>query len=216
MDSPTGKQEMSEGLQILQSAKEIDDLIEVCNKDRNGSLDPLELYPVILNLTAAHRYALDIDQCTKFTAVFDDEKTGVISKTAFVEFARFFIVMSFLKTEDGKKTLAAAAAGPLEAAAAKEESSGRRKQAKNKREEAISSNRKQSMESQAMDAGHMAVDLEFYQARAEKLSLENNSLRAEMFDMREMMRRMESRMDEQEQRLVHAEIDLKSYGLQLR
>jgi len=67
-----------------------------------------------------------------------------------------------------------------------------------------------------MDAGHMAVDLEFYQARAEKLLLENNSLRAEMFDMREMMRRMESRMDEQEHRLVHAEIDLKSYGLQLR
>merc|ERR1719478_985630 len=78
------------------------------DKDGNGSLDPEELYPLILEMTDAHHYALDLEQCKRFTAIFDDEKTGVISKKEFLNFARFMMVMSYLRTEDGQKILAVA------------------------------------------------------------------------------------------------------------
>jgi len=64
--------------------------------------------------------------------------------------------------------------------------------------------------------GHLAVDLEFYQGRSEKLAVENDTLRSQMFRMEESLRRMVSRMDEQDQRLRHADIDLRASGGKLR
>merc|ERR1719478_2134966 len=91
------------------------------DKDGNGSLDPEELYPLILEMTDAHHYALDLEQCKQFTAIFDDAKTGVISQKEFVNFARFLMVMSYLGTEDGKKTLAIANADEREAEEARKD-----------------------------------------------------------------------------------------------
>merc|ERR1719272_748219 len=83
---------------------------EELDSDGSGSLCPVEIYPLLLEMTDAHHYALDHDQCERFTAVFDDENTGVISKKEFVNFARFLMVISFLKTEDGQRTLEVATA----------------------------------------------------------------------------------------------------------
>merc|ERR1719188_732336 len=44
------------------------------DKDGNGSLDPEELYPMILALSNAHESSLDISQCRKFASIFDDSK----------------------------------------------------------------------------------------------------------------------------------------------
>lgn len=233
MQSAEGQRTMSDGLKIMESSREVDALMETLKKDRremrkvipylpddlrdellsqqfsahchdkfneldkdgSGSLCNAELYPLILELTDAHHYALDLDQCQKFADVFDDEKTGVISKKEFVNFARFLMVMSYLKTEDGKKTLQVAT-----------EDNTRRDVKKPVQPPT------DALAIVPTNAGHMALDLEFYQKKADKLAKENDTLRSQMFRMDESIRRMESRMEEQEQRLRHAEIDLRVAG----
>jgi hypothetical protein len=73
--------------------------------DCSGSLDPSQVLPIIADMTDAHIHALDQTQCARFVAIFDEAKTGVISKQEFVNFARFLMVMSFLQTNDGQLTL---------------------------------------------------------------------------------------------------------------
>merc|ERR1719386_553714 len=101
LQSDEGKVQMDEGLQIIESSKQIDDLIVTLQQDRHamnsvfpylpadlrdellsdefaseclgtfatldtdgsGSLEPTELYDVILQMTNAHEYALDMEQC---------------------------------------------------------------------------------------------------------------------------------------------------------
>merc|ERR1712083_434033 len=73
------------------------------DKDGNGSLEPEELFPMVLALSnSAHEASLDLAQCKKFTAIFDDAKTGVISKNEFVNFSRFLIIMGYLASQEGK------------------------------------------------------------------------------------------------------------------
>merc|ERR1719382_379918 len=45
---------------------------EDLDKDGNGHLDPQELFPMVLSLCRAHKYSLDLEQCRRFTAIFDD------------------------------------------------------------------------------------------------------------------------------------------------
>lgn len=232
METPEGRQKMNDGIAIMDSACQIDDLLEVLKKDRrdmrkvipylpdalrnellgneftnqclatfksldkdgNGSLDPEELYPIILDMTNAHKYALDMDQCKKFTDIFDDERTGVISQKEFVNFARFLMVMSYLGTEDGKKTLAVATS---DAAEAKQQARAS-KQIKDTQGAATGSS----------DVKHMAVDLDFYKKKSDKLTKENDALRDKQFRMEDTIRRLENRVEDQEQRLRHAELDL--------
>merc|ERR1712048_367222 len=78
---------------------------EALDKDKNGTLEPEELFPVILDMASVHKLSLDPDQCKRFTSIFDEEGTGVISAQEFVKFARFIMVMSYLQTEDGKRVL---------------------------------------------------------------------------------------------------------------
>mmetsp|Transcript_118106 Transcript_118106/g.214795 ORF Transcript_118106/g.214795 Transcript_118106/m.214795 type:complete len:1091 (-) Transcript_118106:62-3334(-) len=163
--------------------------------DNSGCLDPLELFPIIIDMTKAHYLSLDFDQCKRFTSIFDDEKTGVISKGEFVNFARFLMVLSYLQTEDGKKTLQLAVQ-------AKEE----KKQAK----------AAQPAPAQAQmlpaDVGHLAVDCDFYKGKSEKLTKENSQLRSRVNKLEDIIREMEARIEEQDMRLRHAEVDLRASG----
>merc|ERR1712003_150550 len=72
------------------------------DKDGNGSLEPEELYPMVLALSNSNQQALCMEQCKRFTAIFDDAKSGVISKSEFVNFSRFLIIMGFLESQEGK------------------------------------------------------------------------------------------------------------------
>jgi len=167
--------------------------------DGSDSLDPTELYPIIMDMTNAASGALDIDQCKRFTAIFDDSQTGLISQREFVNFARFLMVMSFLQTEDGQSTLEIAlnqsdsrpvsrgAAAPAQGFAA---SGG---QVANLNDSSVS---------------HLNVDLDYYQQKADKLSRENQDQRQTLLGMEEKMRVMEERMELQERKLRHAAVDL--------
>jgi len=228
MGTDEGRKKMSDGLQIMDSSHQVDELLEILkrgrkdmqkvfpylpgdlraellspdftenclikfkdlDKDSNGSLDPLELYPVIIDMAGAHEFALDAEQCKTFTAIFDDARTGVISQSEFVNFARFLMVMSYLQTEDGRTRLAIASADEREA-----------------KQELPQTTAPAAAESSEMK--HMSVDLAYFQNKADKLTGENEDLRSQMFRMEDTIRRLETRMEEQDQRLRHAELDLR-------
>lgn len=73
------------------------------DKDGRGSLGPEEVYPVIVALSNSHEASLDLDQCRRFTAFFDTTGTGLITSNNFVDFARFLIVMAWLKSHEGQQ-----------------------------------------------------------------------------------------------------------------
>lgn len=212
-----------------------DDFVSSClvnfkslDKDGNGSLDHLELYPVILDMANAHHYALDLDQCKRFTDVFDDERTGVISQNEFVNFTRFVMVMSFLQTEDGKQTLMVATEKNDEAETKyKKEKKDKRDKKQKKKDEKEKKDKKDKKENdspaspQSMQtavavmsesSSHAAVDVEFFQHKSERLTQDNDDLRSQVFRLEDTIRRMESRLDDQERLLRHAEVDLRNLG----
>jgi len=234
LQSDEGKQEFAEGLKVLEDAKQIEDLITMLQNDRrqikmvipylpddlrdellsehftlnclerfqqldadaSGTLDPTELYPIIMDMTSAHHLALDLEQCKRFTDVFDDAKSGFISQKEFVNFARFLVVMAFLQTEDGQTTLDIALQQETQSVRPAElsvtgQSIG----------QGASPNSPQAV-------GHLSVDLDFYQTKAEKLAKENSGQRRQMLDMEEKMRKMEERMELQDRKLRHASVDL--------
>jgi len=184
-------------VECLQFFKDLD-------KDGNGTLEPEELFPMVLALSNnAHEMSLDVAQCRKFTAIFDDEKTGVISKNEFVNFSRFLIVMGWLDSQEGKVVL------------------DRIKKDEKKRAQDA---KKKKKEPPALDNGsynapcpgphgptspaHLALDIDFYKKKSERLTDENDALRDKVSMMERTIRRLESKLEEQEMKYKHACVDL--------
>merc|ERR1712178_396611 len=65
-------------------------------------------------------------------------------------------------------------------------------------------------------SNHVAVDLEFFQNKSERLTQDNDDLRSQVFRLEDTIRRMESRLDDQERLLRHAEVDLRNLGKTMR
>merc|ERR1712151_439757 len=102
----------------------------------------------------------DLDQCKRFTAIFDDAKTGVISQSEFLELARFLVVMAYLQTPHGQASLSLM-----------NSDHGSRPQAsQSSRQNKTSTTPTQSQPTSPLSVGHLAVDLEYYQNKSEKLS----------------------------------------------
>jgi len=79
--------------------------------DGNGTLDPTELFPVVVELSAAHPFTITNAQCVELCAIFDQDKNGVLSRSEFVDFARFVMVVAFLETSEGEDAVYAAQEG---------------------------------------------------------------------------------------------------------
>jgi len=161
--------------------------------DASGSLEPSELYPILMDMTEAHHLALDLSQCERFTAIFDDAKSGYINLQEFVNFARFLLVMSFLQTEDGANILDLVNDNQMST-------------------NAPSPTSQMPLSPQNMppspQIGHLNVDVEFYQQKSDKLGKENADQRRRLLEMEEAMRAMDERMELQECKLRHAGVDL--------
>mmetsp|Transcript_55998 Transcript_55998/g.92771 ORF Transcript_55998/g.92771 Transcript_55998/m.92771 type:complete len:1019 (+) Transcript_55998:3-3059(+) len=176
------------------------------DKDGNGTLEPAELYPIIMDMTSAHSLSLDIEQCARFTDIFDDAKNGVINKDEFVNFVRFLMVMAFLHTEDGQRTLELAVIDMQEAAPVAEDPAVAVVEAYEGAATASSS----VPEPEAMK--HIELDLAFYKRKAEKLTEENDALRRQVQEMEAAMRKMEAHQEDLEMNLAHTAIELRASG----
>jgi len=175
--------------------------------DRSGSLEPTELFPVVMEMieaeTSINSSSVDIQQVERFTAIFDDENTGVINQKEFVNFARFVMVMSFLKTEDGQRILDIAF---MEQEAQAEDNA----LAINPSAPSSPMRGVNEMPPSPQQVGHLAVDLDYYQQKSDRLGKENSDQRQRLLQMEEKMRLMEERMDMQDNKLRHAHVDLSS------
>lgn len=87
--------------EVRKTFKELD-------KDNSGVLEPIEVYPLIVDLTASHPYAVSMDQCTRFTAIFDLRGDGVLRQDEFLDFTRFLCIMSYLSSDVGQVAAAEA------------------------------------------------------------------------------------------------------------
>ena len=56
------------------------DMFDKLDADRNGTLSPDELFPVIEGLVNEHPMSITLSHCRAFADVFDANKDGVISK----------------------------------------------------------------------------------------------------------------------------------------
>jgi Ca2+-binding EF-hand superfamily protein len=187
------------------------DKFKSIDKDGNGTLDHTEMFPVLLDLSEAHKLSLDLEQCRRFTDIFDEDRTGVITKKEFVNFARYMMVMSFLQTEDGQKTLEIAIAEQKKATKKQAEDTKRRSVVDNS---AVVSTKKPKGEivPAGADLRHLTVDIQFYKARSAKVCNENESLRLRAFELEQEVRRLQSCIEDQDKLLKHAEIDLEPTG----
>merc|ERR1712217_357870 len=184
------------------------------DKDGNGSLDAQELFPMILALSNAHQLALDDDQCKKFTAIFDDSKTGVISKSEFVNFSRFLIIMGYLESQDGQQIMEIVKQEEKRQAAAQRSPNGAARSPP-KHNAANLNSSSASMGATSLAGGpaspaHLALDVDFFQKKSDKLTEENDILREKVQSLERMMRKMEAKMEEQFMKLRHQEVDLKA------
>jgi len=161
---------------------------EELDYDCSGSLSPSQVLPIIVDMTNAHHHALDETQCARFVAIFDEAKTGVISKQEFVNFARFLMVMSFLQTERGQKTLELAITYPQD-----EVPNGMTALV------VVGGNKAPSMptspQSMPTSPQQIAADLEFYMQRTEALEVENQAQRRRLSEMESMMKAMQEKVD---------------------
>merc|ERR1719446_108549 len=96
----------------------------------------------------------DIDQCARFTAIFDDSNSGVISQRDFVNFARFLVVMTYLQTEDGQSTVQLA------------------RDVEEGRVESPVASKSATMPPSPQAVAHLTVDMDFYQQKCDKLDRE--------------------------------------------
>lgn len=64
--------------------------------DRNGVVDPEELFPVVIELTNSEPWAVTDSHCRKFATIFDDDGDGLINLDEFEKLVRFCVIMSAL------------------------------------------------------------------------------------------------------------------------
>mmetsp|Transcript_29901 Transcript_29901/g.68937 ORF Transcript_29901/g.68937 Transcript_29901/m.68937 type:complete len:1138 (-) Transcript_29901:118-3531(-) len=210
------------------------------DKDKNGRLYPAELFPVICEMAGAHSLAIDADQCVRFCTVWDEGGTGYLNMHEFVSFARFVMVLGFLKTEDGQKILAEVSSTPDLRSQADPLDGGREISPADgaawettqvyggtsgsaaagfdlvPRPNGAGSGDQagfrgtRSRGAANPEVDHLNVDKDFYQRKVERLNEENESLRLSMRNQEESIRRLERLVEEQDFRLRHAEVELKA------
>mmetsp|Transcript_13607 Transcript_13607/g.29985 ORF Transcript_13607/g.29985 Transcript_13607/m.29985 type:complete len:1122 (-) Transcript_13607:216-3581(-) len=177
------------------------------DQDRNNVLTPNELMPVVLAMSKAHHLSLNEEQCKRFTDIFDDLQNGVITRGEFVNFARFLMVMGYLKSQEGQAVRQIAMRDTSNVPQRPSSPPGQNRMVPASLPATLTPSA-----AAAANTGHLAVDVEFYQKKSEKLNKENQTLREKMSNLEQTIRLMESRLEEQEMRLRHAEVDLRASG----
>jgi len=192
------------------------------DKDKNGTLEPEELFPMVRSMADAHSMALDLDQCKRFSQIFDVNGDGLIELDEFVNFSRFMIVMSFLHSQEGQLTLSIAMEPEAMAKMNGELPGGPPPVTPQPHDSNVVSPDNRSPlpilnpteeEEAGVSPAHLAVDCEFYKNKSRKLMEENDSMRERMNGLEDMVRRLNAKLEQQEQKLRHAEVDLRAGGL---
>ena len=92
--------------ELVDYAMEHYDALDV---DASGALTPDELVPVIVSMSEAKPWDIDEEQCRRFVAIFDKDRSGQIERVEFFRLMQFIVVMSFVSAQDDEPPAGAAA-----------------------------------------------------------------------------------------------------------
>lgn len=195
-------------------------IFEELDKDKNGTLEPEELFPMVRNMADAHSMALDLDQCKRFASIFDDNGDGLIELDEFVTFSRFMIVMAFLHSQEGQLTLsiamepdAVAQMNGMGASSGDVPPGTPQMPMEMPMEMPIQMPIEPAQEpASPTSPAHLAVDCEFYKKKSDKLMEENENMRERLRALEEAVRALQGVVEEQDIKLRHAEVDLRASG----
>jgi Ca2+-binding EF-hand superfamily protein len=76
--------------------QEVNSRYEELDVDKNGVVDPEELFPVVIELTNSEPWAVTDSHCRKFSHIFDEDRDGLINMNEFAKLVRFCVIMSSL------------------------------------------------------------------------------------------------------------------------
>lgn len=188
-------------------------IFEDLDKDKNGTLEPEELFPMVRNMADAHSMALDLDQCKRFASIFDDNGDGLIELDEFVTFSRFMIVMAFLHSQEGQLTLSIAMEPDAVAQMNGMGSSAGGVPPGTPQQMPMEMPMEPAEEpASPTSPAHLAVDCEFYKKKSDKLMEENENMRERLRALEEAVRALQGVVEEQDIKLRHAEVDLRASG----
>lgn len=188
-------------------------IFEDLDKDKNGTLEPEELFPMVRNMADAHSMALDLDQCKRFASIFDDNGDGLIELDEFVTFSRFMIVMALLHSQEGQLTLSIAMEPDAVAQMNGMGSSAGGVPPGTPQQMPMEMPMEPAEEpASPTSPAHLAVDCEFYKKKSDKLMEENENMRERLRALEEAVRALQGVVEEQDIKLRHAEVDLRASG----
>jgi len=68
------------------------------DKDSDNILNAQELFPVVVELSEAHPFGVNFEQCERFAAIFSERGDSKIKYEEFLDFAGFVFIMNFLQS----------------------------------------------------------------------------------------------------------------------
>jgi len=101
-DMPGWMQEQLHSEEFVASCNEKYDALDV---DGSGTLTADELFPVILEMSSAHPTSVTMDHCKRLIKIFDQEKTGVLSRKDFVDAVKFIWLQMWLEEQRLKQMI---------------------------------------------------------------------------------------------------------------
>eukprot|EP00931_Biecheleriopsis_adriatica_P054637 TRINITY_DN32170_c0_g1_i1.p1 TRINITY_DN32170_c0_g1~~TRINITY_DN32170_c0_g1_i1.p1 ORF type:complete len:525 (-),score=143.11 TRINITY_DN32170_c0_g1_i1:40-1614(-) len=165
-----------------------------------GALEPPDLFQMLSELSGADPFAVSVEQCERFVALFGN--CGTLTEEEFASLARHLCTMVFLHSERGRGHLSWALecmrlapagfsqSGPISSTI--RPNSLQRPSANIDEAKMHSDGDRAGM----ADVTHLATDVQFYKGRSEELQDENELLKAKLQQMEMTMREVNSKLDE--------------------
>eukprot|EP00928_Gymnodinium_smaydae_P048908 TRINITY_DN3276_c0_g1_i2.p1 TRINITY_DN3276_c0_g1~~TRINITY_DN3276_c0_g1_i2.p1 ORF type:complete len:1663 (+),score=442.61 TRINITY_DN3276_c0_g1_i2:141-5129(+) len=189
------------------------DTFKALDVDGSGALEPREVYPLVQGLANAHELSIDEEQCKNFTNIFSESGSGYIRRDEFLNFCQFQIAMGYLESPEGQGVMDEVAEAERPASRCGDgmvstDTMNNNMDARTQRPR-VPSDPADNLAA-TTESRHLAIDVEFYQSRSDKLARENEDLRRKLRELEDSRLLHERQLEEKEMELRHARMETNS------
>jgi Ca2+-binding EF-hand superfamily protein len=85
--------------------KKCEDRFDALDENKDGTLSADELYPVLIEISQETPMSITFEHCVRFMEMFDDSKSGNLTRTEFYEFAKFMYLMMWMDSVRQEKEM---------------------------------------------------------------------------------------------------------------
>merc|ERR1719160_433634 len=101
-DIPADLQELMGSEEFKKKCEERFDMLD---EDKNGVLTADELFPVLVDISKESPMSITYEHCIRFMELFDDSKSGNLTRTEFYDFAKFMYLMMWMDSVRQEKEM---------------------------------------------------------------------------------------------------------------